>query len=450
MKKNARIAQFTFTLVAWLICATSLIADEQSDEAVIKWRPRIAELAGQYRAVVNQGRFQYEENLHRVLALFEQNLEKEPIKHREKLYGYYAHLQCLAGKYDEALRWADKAEATPYTFWAYAGYGSPQQVRREVAYRRKDEAAGKRQSIKFWDEIKDFPYAQARLRLEANLDKAVVQEAIRQKMIAEKLTSFAKKPKISIKDIYGDINYDKLVEVGDLYLEMGDLQRALHAYKEAYVTRGPNWGLKDALVHPHPIWEKIALVYEKAGDWDQALSTRLSQLCDAHGAPPPILEGLNQRIIELLARIGAEEKAATIKMQHKPDKLERIFKLYLDQHLPLLAERVVELMEKVAGKQLPEFHARLWEDKANTLAYVTADPETPNFKIVLWQEVWTRDKIVLAHKKAIELGKKANWPAERIKKLEEQTTKLPDFLKYVKEPKNVGDVLSGKAEKPKW
>jgi len=157
-------------------------------------------------------------------------------------------------------------------------------------------------------------------------------------------------------------------------------------------------------------------------------------------------------VVYLLARIGADEKVEAPKIKYDLGKLRQIVDLYCELGFPPEAMKVLELMEQIAKTELTEPHAIIREAKANVLfaAFHPSRNDRLDQWAVMWNEVWTYDKVVAVHKEAIEWGKKAKWPEDRIKKLEDQITKLPDLLKYVKEPKNWKDLLEGKDKEPKW
>jgi hypothetical protein len=155
----------------------------------------------------------------------------------------------------------------------------------------------------------------------------------------------------------------------------------------------------------------------------------------------------------LLARIGAGEPVdpSPAPLKYDLEKLRLISQYYCEMGYPTEGMKVVQFMEQIAQKELTEDRARVWEVTASILSESTASPKRLNrFWVLLWDQVWTYDKVVAVHKQAIEWGKKAGWEEARIKKLEDQITKLPELLKYVKEPKNFQDLLEGKTTEPKW
>jgi tetratricopeptide (TPR) repeat protein len=413
-----------------------------------KWQPRITQLAIEY----SQGHIYYTpESLERLLSLFEHHLEREPIKHREKLYGYYADLLQKAKRDEKAMKWAEIAMKTPYVF---ADSGDPKRIW-GLAAGRLMRVGHERFPVPKelnYDYLLSFPASAGMLAREAKLSELLISKA----QIARRTEKKDMTPNPITQTIgsWLNLNYDRLVEIGDLWLQMGDRDRALHGYIQAHISHHPKRMEKYATSHPHPVWEKIAQTHEQFGDWDNALNVRLLQLCEVRDRGDEQRQEkilyFSARIYELLARIGADEKVEKLAVRYDVTKLEKIVDTYLRLSLPNLAEPVIDLIEKSLEKQRVDLRARMWEVRANTVAYFTSKPYDEGFLVVIWGEVWTHDKIIALQKEAIEWGKKAGWKEERIKKLETQIEKLPDLLKYVREPKNLKEILSGKAKEPVW
>jgi hypothetical protein len=221
---------------------------------------------------------------------------------------------------------------------------------------------------------------------------------------------------------------------------MGDFKSAAHASQSADVALEIDTNLFVEKLNPHHAWEKLAVLYERTGNWDMALHWRLKQLAGITNEQDrkKKTEPLTEKIIYLLARIGAAEPIETLlPPKYDIEKLRRISQIYLAAGVPDEAGKVVLLMESVAQKQLTAERAVVYARKAEILFRATETRRSENFWPVLWEQVWTYDKVVAVHKQAIEWGKKAGWDEARLKNLEDQITQLPDLLKYVKEPKNV-------------
>jgi hypothetical protein len=398
------------------------------------WQPLIVRLALEFPEVTAAGG--WGERRRTALPLFIESMEVKRVNHKEKLYLYYA---LLSPKHKDILQ---KCLETPYNrveAMALLPSGRRAILREYPLYEQG-----------LWMELRDLnrkvELAAHRARWDAQNVPKERRTIIGTVAGEELITPWKAKPEL-------------LFEIGDLYAQMHDYKRAAHAYQSADIC----WGVDTSIVvddrTPHPAWEKLAALYEKIGDWDMALHWRLKQLAgtvdDRRSGGPERTHArrkeLTDKIIYLLARIGAGEPVEPPPLpQYAPEKLRRISQLYLDMWFPREALKVVELIEQVARKEQTEDRARIWETTAEILAKLTASDWSGLFWVVFWDQVWTYDKVVAVHKQAIEWGKKAGWEEARLKKLEEQITKLPDLLKYVKEPKNFQDLLDGKASEPKW
>jgi tetratricopeptide (TPR) repeat protein len=418
-------------------------------EAERTWLPRIVKLALEFPEVHTPNGWR--ERRKTALPHFVESIETKPIKHAEKLNYYYA---LLSPKRKEIL---EKCLATPYN-------------RPEAMALMLSMASGTEQEQHLWRRrwnraiLREFPlYYEGLLQATEGWNGTVIWKALNDQAAAEKVPLHSLLVGRVMNDTwtpYHKINGDTLIEIGRLREQMGDYKRAAHAYQNADIRAVIDTNIRINKDQPHTAWEKLAALYEKIGDWDMALHWRLKQLAgtveDLTTGGPERTQArrkeLTDKIIYLLARIGAAEPVDPPPPPHKPDveTLRRISQHYCDMWFPNLGMIVVEEMEQLAGKQLVEDRARILEAQANVLSKASSTTASGKFWVVLWDEVWTYDKVVAVHKQAIEWGKKAGWDEARIKKLEDQITKLPELLKYVKEPKNFQDLLEGKATEPKW
>jgi tetratricopeptide (TPR) repeat protein len=373
-----------------------------------------------------------------------ESLEAKPIRHSEKLYYYYAWLLFYSGKAEEGQRWVEKCLATPYN--------------RVEAMAMLPK--GKRAILQ------EYPISWEWINQLKPLNRKIAGAAWKAHWDAQNIPQDDRPWFVVLPDHdWSPWGQFKLItRIGELYEEMGDSKRAAHAYQSADICGQIDTALRDEYTTSHPAWEKLAALYEKVGDWDMALHWRLKQLAALTETNLPAeiphqfdfskrTKQLTDKIIYLLARIGSGEPVdpQPPPLKHDLERLRLISQHYCDMGYPNEAMKIVQFMEQFAQKELTEDRARVWESTARILSESTASPKSPNkFWVLLWDQVWTYDKVVAVHKEAIIWAKKAEWNAERIKKLEDQITKLPDLLKYVEEPKNWKDLLEGKAKEPVW
>jgi hypothetical protein len=371
-------------------------------------------------------------NSHSIFRHFIEAIETKPIKHAEKLYYYYAWLLTRSGNRENGELWAKKSTMTTYN-------------RIEALAMLPD---GKRAILR------EYPfYGDGLVTLTKQINEPIIDAALEAQAAARG------KPKAAMVQLGFESEYPwtpnekQLLEIGELYEQMGDFKRAAHAYQSADITGAIDVTIRIYDFSPHPAWERLAALYEKIEDWDMALHWRLKQLAGTTSRldGQKQIKPLTDKVIYLLARIGAGEPVKPLPApKYEIDKLRRIFQNYLEMGFPNFAQGIVGVLERLTGEQSINDHARLITKKADILYLATSRTFSGFFWVVLWDEVWTYDKVVAVHKQAIEWGRKAGWDDARLKKLEDQITKLPDLLKYVKEPKNFQDLLEGKATEPKW
>jgi tetratricopeptide (TPR) repeat protein len=431
----------------------------QTKEEQRPWQPKIVRLATSFSSRESrrgQG-LGWTGVIKPILPAFVESLEVKPIRHAEKLFYYYAWLLFYSDKAEEGHRWLEKCIQTPYNrveaMAMMRGLGKNTEQERLTWRRRWQRAI-----------LQDYPISWEWISEMKPLNRTILLAAQRA------LWDESNVPKEDRLFGHGDDDWSpwgqfKLItRVGELYEEMGDYKRAANAYQNADICIQIDTALRDEYTTSHPAWEKLATLYEKIGDWDMALHWRLKQLAALSEVNVPAdipqrfdvpkrTKQLTDKIIYLLARIGAGEPVdpPPAPLKHDLEKLRLISQHYCDMGYPTEGMKMVQFMEQIAQKELTEDRARVWESTAWILSESTATPKRLNrFWVVLWDQVWTYDKVVAVHKQAIEWGKKAGWEEARLKKLEDQITKLPDLLKYVKEPKNFQDLLEGKTTEPKW
>jgi tetratricopeptide (TPR) repeat protein len=440
----------------WTLCLTfafgvqARAADVQSPTPSETWQPLIQQLVQMYASVREKGGTDYLSPLRDVLPDYANALETKRIKHSEKLYYYYGRL--LMTKYFAHEEGGDQRVKEQSTAWLRKCLETP--------YSRVEALAmmGDRRAL-----LREYPLYEQALHLELKLLNRTVEFAAHRALFdahnVPKANRLIEGVSVHEETPPWKAKPELLLEIGDIYAQMDDYKRAAHAYQSADIC----WGVDTSIAiddrTPHPAWEKLAALYEKLQDWDMALHWRLKQLAGTvedrtAGGPERArmrVKALTDKVIYFLARIGAAEPVEpSPPPKYDIEKLRRITQLYLDMWFPREAIKVIELMEQVAGKELTADRARAWETAATIVFNSTSTAVSGLFWVVFWDQVWTYDKVVAVHKQAIEWGKKAGWEEARLKKLEDQITKLPDLLKYVKEPKNFQDLLDGKATEPRW